>query len=132
MSLSPKLLIVDDDPTVLSVMKKLAIGAGYTTFSVQSGEDALRTLETGEKIDVLITDVCMPGMDGMELLRKVKAGYPDVEVIMVTGFGTLETAVQTLRHGAVDYLKKPFKVDEFLGAIERAVDHRRSDVPRTF
>lgn len=123
-----KILIVDDDPTVLGVMRKLVEGAGHTVIPVSSAQAALDVLMGTTEIDVIISDVCMPGMDGLELLRQVKAKYPTVEVIMVTGFGTLEMAVQTLRHGAFDYLKKPFKVDEFLGAIERALAHR-SDKP---
>lgn len=125
--MTPKdnILIVDDDPTVLTVMRKLVEGAGHSVTPVSSAQAALDVLSSGALIDVMVSDVCMPGMDGLELLKQVKTKYPNVEVIMVTGFGTLEMAVQTLRYGAFDYLKKPFKVDEFLGGIQRALEHRK-------
>jgi DNA-binding NtrC family response regulator len=108
-----RILIAEDE----DVSRKHLIFAledeGYTVRGAADGLSALKEMERGS-YDVLITDIKMPGMDGMELFKAVKAANPDVDVIIVTGFGTIDSAVSAIRLGAEDYITKPFNVDDVL------------------
>jgi DNA-binding NtrC family response regulator len=92
--------------------------------AVQSGEDALRKVEESQ-YDVMILDIMMPKMDGLEVLQRVKETHPDIDVIMVTGLSQIETAVRCMKLGAFDYLPKPFDPDELKLVVERALERRR-------
>ena len=122
--MSARILVVDDEDIVLrSCLRALGDG-GYQTEAVQSGADALSKIEDG-RYDVLILDIMMPRMDGIEVLRRVKETHPDIEVIMITGLSQIETAVHAMKLGAFDYLPKPFDPDELKLAVERALERRR-------
>jgi len=100
-------LIVDDEPVILKVWTVMLRRDEFEVATCGSGQDALQALQL-HKIDVIVTDVMMPGIDGLELLKRVKTARPEVEVIVMTGKGSIQDAVRAMREGAFDYLTKPF------------------------
>lgn len=101
-----KILIVDDEKDFVEMFSMRLTKQGENVSTAYSGEEALKVLGTSP-IDVVILDIRMPGMDGIETLKKIKADYPLVEVILLTGHGSTETAVEGMKSGAFDYLMKP-------------------------
>ena len=94
---------------------------GYEVLPVPSGEEALEALKA-EDVDLVLTDRRLPGMDGVELVRQIKAEHPDLAVVVMTAYGTIESAVEAMRLGAEDYLVKPFEAAELLLVIRRAIE----------
>ncbi|HEX8692731.1 MAG TPA: HD domain-containing phosphohydrolase [Longimicrobium sp.] len=119
----PRVLVADDDPAVRRALR-LMLGEAYDVGEAGDGNEALRLFEA-EGADLVLSDLRMPGVSGLELLKRVKAADDAAAVIVLTGAGTMENAVQALRLNADDYLVKPFHVDEVLLACERALEHRR-------
>ncbi|GAB6908224.1 Response regulator receiver domain protein [Desulfosarcina cetonica] len=121
-----KMMLVDDEERFLSTTKKLLERKGFEVQTASSGKEALDLLRT-HPVHVVILDVKMPGMDGVATLREIKRQYPMVEVIMLTGHATMESAMDGLKSGAVDYLMKPANLEEI---IEKAVGayNRRADI----
>jgi two-component system NtrC family response regulator len=117
------ILIVDDDESLRRVTEVQLAQAGYQVMTAPGGEQALAILEQAPK-DLVITDLQMPGMSGLDLLKKIRAEYPETAVLMVTAFGTVETAVDAMRAGAYDYITKPVHPDELKIVISRALEHR--------
>ncbi len=118
------ILIVDDDKAFRLATNALLKDEGYTVRTAKGSEEA-RHLLTEEAFDLVLSDLVMEGMNGVELLQHIKKTVPDVTVIMVTGFGSVQTAVEAMRHGAYDYITKPCNNDELVIKIKRAVDERR-------
>ncbi len=116
-----RLLLVDDDEVFLRPLHRTLELAGYEVLPVQSGEEALDTLKT-EDADVVLTDRRLPGMDGVALVRQIKAEHPDLAVVVMTAYGSIESAVEAMRLGAEDYLVKPFETAELLLVIRRAIE----------
>jgi DNA-binding NtrC family response regulator len=119
-----KMMLVDDEERFLSTTKKLLSKKGYEVFTAISGAEALEKLRT-QNIHVVILDVKMPGMDGIETLKAIKRKFPMVEVIMLTGHGTVESAVEGLKSGATDYLTKPTDVNDLIAKAEEAFEKRQ-------
>ncbi|NLJ26616.1 MAG: sigma-54-dependent Fis family transcriptional regulator [Deltaproteobacteria bacterium] len=119
MKLPFRILIVDDDPGTLEAISDLLKEAGYEIDVASNGQEAIRKARQN-KFEVVITDLSMPGMDGMELLGHFMKHQPDTYVIMLTGVGTIATAVEAMKQGAFDYLSKPAKSDEILLVLKRA------------
>jgi DNA-binding NtrC family response regulator len=119
-----RILIIDDDEAVRSSLARTLRGAGHTVEAASSGEEGFE-LARGGAFDVLLSDVQMPGMSGLELLRKLREARVDSTFIVMTGFGTLDTAVEALRLGAVDFLQKPFFREELLNRIRSAAERRQ-------
>lgn len=119
-----KILIIDDEKIALRNLEHVMKKEGYTVVSTQSGQNALKLLEEGS-FDVVLTDLRMEKVDGMQILKRCHELYPDTEVIMITGFATLETAVETMKHGAFYYISKPFKLDEVRKVVKEAVEKVR-------
>ncbi|WP_419786840.1 response regulator [Pseudodesulfovibrio sp.] len=117
----PRILLVDDEERLLSTTKKLFDKIGITAFTATSGKDALELLGAQE-VDVVFLDIKMPGMDGMETLQRIKKEYPLTEVIILTGHATMETAVEGLKLGALDYLIKPVSMKDCLRKAEEAFE----------
>ena len=118
----PSILIVDDEGTVRSVLKQVLEEDGYTVLEADSGERALKIMQKKE-FALVISDIKMPGMDGLELLKYVKGNHPNTQVIIITSYASLETSLSALRHGAYDYLFKPFEdLDLISAAARRAVE----------
>ena len=119
----PKLLVVDDLDSARQMMKR-TLGRAYDVFDFASVAEALPAVERAE-FDAIVTDLRMPGIDGIEGLRRFKAKVPEIPVILVTAFATVETAVEAMKAGAFDYLKKPFEPEELDIVVARAVEHAR-------
>jgi len=118
-----RLLVVDDEPNVAAAFEIGLARFGYDVSSVSTGEDALRVCED-EDIDVVLLDVRMTPMDGLEVLRRVKAKKPDMIVIMVTAHADVRAAVEAMKQGAYDYVLKPSSAEELDTLIKRALEHR--------
>src|SRR6478672_5600336 len=118
------LLIVDDD---LELREALVTKFARQSFAVQSAGDGEEALGLAQRrnFDVAIFDMMMPGMTGLELLKKFKESYPDCEVILLTGQGSIETAVEAMKLGAFDYLQKPFALKDLESTASRAFERRR-------
>jgi DNA-binding NtrC family response regulator len=121
---SAHLLVVDDDPVTIDLLREVLSKEGYGVSTALSGEEAIRQ-GVGNLFDIVITDVRMGEKDGMEVLRFFKKNTPDTTVIMITAFGSIETAIEAIREGAYDYISKPFKLDEIKFTIRRALEQRR-------
>ncbi|QTA89560.1 sigma-54-dependent transcriptional regulator [Desulfonema magnum] len=119
-----KMMLVDDEERFLSTTQKLLSKKGYDTLTATSGAEALGKLKT-QNIHVVILDVKMPGMDGIETLNEIKQKFPLVEVIMLTGHATVESAVDGLKSGATDYLMKPADIDDLIRKAEEAFEKRQ-------
>jgi len=119
-----RLLVVDDDPVTVDLLKEVLSKEGYEVSTALSGEEAI-TRGTSSLFDIIITDVRMGEKDGMEVLRFFRKNAPDTTVIMITAFGSIETAIEAIREGAYDYISKPFKLDEIKFTIQRALEQRR-------
>jgi two-component system response regulator AtoC len=121
---SAHLLVVDDDPITINLLKEVLSKEGYDVTTALSGEEAIAR-GTDNLFDIVITDVRMGDKDGMEVLRSFKKIAPETTVIMITAFGSIETAIEAIREGAFDYISKPFKLDEIKFTIRRALEQRR-------
>ena len=119
-----RILVVDDKLVVCQSVKKILEKKGYRVEMTQSGKDALGMID-GEEFDILIVDLKMPGMDGIEILKSAKEAHPEVTVLMITGYATVETAVEAMKLGAFDYIPKPFSPDELTLTVEKALETRR-------
>src|SRR6516165_5424171 len=117
------ILIVDDDSSVRRVMQMQLCEAGYEVKISASGQEALR-VATELRPKLIITDLRMPDLDGIELLRQLSANEIQTTVIMVTAFGSIETAVQAMRLGAYDYITKPIDYDALQLAVQRAMERQ--------
>jgi putative nucleotidyltransferase with HDIG domain len=117
----PNILVVDDDPAVGALLAETATASGYTTLVVTDGTAALDRIRSGE-FALVITDIRMPGIDGIDLLRRIKAFAPEVEVIVVTAQPDVERARDMIRLGASDFLTKPFQLDEVRSSVTRSID----------
>jgi DNA-binding NtrC family response regulator len=119
-----KMMLVDDEERFLSTTQKLLSKKGYDVLTASSGAEALEKLRL-HNIHVVVLDVKMPGMDGMETLKAIKKTFPLVEVIMLTGHATVESAVDGLKSGATDYLMKPTDVKDLVQKAETAFEKRQ-------
>jgi len=119
-----KIMLVDDEERFLSTTKKLLKRKGYSVMTAAGGEAALDALGS-HTVHVVILDVKMPGMDGIETLKEIKRRFPLVEVIMLTGHATVESAIDGMKSGAIDYLMKPIGVDELIEKASEAFEKRQ-------
>lgn len=121
--MADRILLVDDDESLRRVMQMQLEDAGYAVQIAGAGASALEWLGR-ESFALVLTDLMMPGMSGLDLLRQVKRDYPETVVVMVTAFGTIQGAVEAMRAGAYDYLTKPIDYDELGLLVARALEHR--------
>lgn len=119
-----RILAVDDEKVVLDSLRKMLVLGGYSIDTVESGAEALG-LVSKRDYDFVFTDLKMPGMDGVDVTKSVRHLRPDIDVVVITGYGTIESAVETVRLGAMDYVEKPFTEDELLGFVNRALIKRQ-------
>ena len=121
---SARCLIVDDDAQVRHVLCRVIQTHGLSAVEASSGADALAALAREGDIPVCISDICMPGMDGVTFLREAISRYPDLAVIMLTGVAEVSTAVECLKLGALDYISKPVMVEEVRARLDKALEKR--------
>ena len=119
-----KLLLVDDEVEFLEPMQARLQRRGVDCVTAESGEESLRLLET-TSFDCAVVDVKMPGMDGLELLRRLRKEYPRMAVVLLTGHASVELGVQGIELGAFEYLLKPVELDDLLDTVRRAVAENR-------
>jgi DNA-binding NtrC family response regulator len=120
--MSTRVLVVDDDLKMRTLVARVLSREGYAVRGAETGQDALDLLDAWSP-DLMLCDIRMPGMDGMELLGRVRQMRPELPVVVMTGFGSVETAVEAMRAGAFDYFSKPFDLDELLIVVRKAAEH---------
>src|ERR1700685_4500250 len=116
------LLLGDDERSIREACREVAMSLGFTTHVADSAEHAYRLLQT-HSIDAVLLDLRLPGAGGLEALRHIKAQRPEALVIVVTGYGTVQSAVQAMKNGAYEYVTKPFSIDELKLLLERVSNH---------
>ncbi|MDK1022522.1 MAG: sigma-54 dependent transcriptional regulator [Candidatus Hydrogenedentes bacterium] len=119
--MKPKILVTEDDQVQRDVIADILLRDGYEVTAVNSGSESLKVLER-DVFELLLTDMRMPEMDGLELLRKAKRRRPKLQVVLMTAHATVQTAITAMKEGAVDYLEKPFDKDELLIVVAKAVE----------
>ncbi len=124
-----RILAVDDEPIVLDSFRKILVLAGYSVDTVETGPEALGLVEQSD-YDFVFTDLKMPEFDGLEVTKAVKHMRPDIDVIMITGYATVESAVETMKFGAMDYVEKPFTEGELTGFVDRSLIRRKARIER--
>ena len=122
----PTVMLVDDEAPFVETMTKRLGKRDLNVISAFSGQEALETLDKHHDVDVVILDVKMPGMDGIETLKKLKTAYPLTEVVMLTAHATVESAIEGMRFGAFDYLMKPCDMEQLMGKVNEATRKKRS------
>jgi DNA-binding NtrC family response regulator len=115
-----KILVIDDEDIVRTSCNRTLSPGGFEVKLAINGQEGLRML-TNENFDLVLTDLKMPDMDGIEVLRQIKQDWPDVEVIIITGYQTVDTAVKAIKLGAFDYIEKPFTPDALITAVSKAL-----------
>lgn len=119
----PRILVVDDEMIVCESCKRILEEEGYEAETALSGKEAFERMKANP-FDIVITDLKMPGIDGMEVLKTFRKEYPDSIIIMITGFSTVETAVEAMKLGAFDYIPKPFTPDEVAIVVKKAIEKK--------
>jgi CheY-like chemotaxis protein len=129
---SPKarILCVDDESVILDSFRRILVLDGYCVDTVESGKEALGLIQT-HSYDFVFTDLKMPEMDGLEVTKAVKHLRPDIDVVIITGFATVETAVECMKFGAMDYVQKPFTEDELLEFVKNLLIKREDRISKT-
>lgn len=124
-----KILCVDDEEVILGSFRKILVLDGYAVDTVETGQEALGLIQK-HHYDFLFTDLKMPMMDGVEVTKAVKHMRPDIDVIIITGYASVETAVETMKYGAMDYVQKPFTEDELLEFVKKALIKRQDKIQK--
>jgi two-component system NtrC family response regulator len=119
-----RVLVVDDDESLRWITQLQLEEAGYAVLTAPDGEQALAQVEEGGP-SLVITDLKMPGMSGVELLKRIRDGHPEILVILITAFGTVQTAVEAMKNGAYDYITKPIDYGELILTVNRALEHQQ-------
>jgi DNA-binding NtrC family response regulator len=117
-------LVVDDEAKMCEFLQLVLAQDGHQVVCASGGEQALEEIRSGDEIDVILTDLMMPGTGGMEVLEEARRSLPDTPVIVITGYSTVQNAVEAMKAGAFDYLPKPFKVDEVRLVVKKALERR--------
>jgi DNA-binding NtrC family response regulator len=119
-----RVLVVDDEPMIVSLLSTVLREKGWDVTGAQSGTEGIDQLDRG-RFDVILTDLVMPGDSGIDLLRAAKEIHPDVEVILMSGYATADTAIEAMRNGAFHYILKPLKPEEVVNLVEKAYSQRQ-------
>ncbi len=123
-------LLVDDEADFVEIMTKRLKKRSFQVEVAYSGPEALKVLDETERVDIVLLDVKMPGMDGIEVLEKIKEHSPLVEVIMLTGHATVDSAVEGLKLGAFDYLMKPCDIKVLMQKLNAAMERRQEEIDK--
>jgi two-component system nitrogen regulation response regulator NtrX len=122
--MSKKILVIDDEKSIQDSLAGILSDEGFIPICVDSAEEGLKKIKT-EAVDLILLDIWMPGMDGIEALKQIKEDYPELQVIMISGHGTIETAVQATKIGAYDFIEKPLSYDKIVLAIKNGLRFSR-------
>lgn len=125
-----RILIIDDDEIIRKSCEKVLASEGYLTVTAETGNDGLKLLSI-KKFDLVLTDLRLPDMNGIDVLKKIKEVWPDIEVIVITGYGTIKSAIDAIRYGAYDYVEKPFAPEELLNVVRRSLERRNLMIENT-
>src|SRR5467141_2134195 len=120
-----RILVVDDEESIREIVSSMLATAGYKCHQAGSGNEALALLESGEKFELMLSDLMMANLDGIGLLERTKERFPDMPVVMVTAVHDISVALAAIRNGAYDYLLKPFEREQLLATVRRALENRR-------
>ena len=118
------ILVVDDEPFILDSLSCLLKDQGYPVITCRGAQDATKTLES-LRVDVVLADIKMPGVSGLELLEQIRSGHPEIPVILMTGHADMNVAITAVKKGAFDFIVKPYKSVHVLHSVERAVEYNR-------
>jgi DNA-binding NtrC family response regulator len=124
----PRVLLMEDEPSLAQGLKMVLLKQGYEVELADTGLRALDSLRV-KNFDILVADLMLPDVDGMEVVRAVKETMPETQVIVITGYASVPTAVDSMKMGALDYLPKPFTMDEFMGAVGKAAKAKTEALP---
>jgi len=127
----PRVMIIDDDEVICDILYEELSDRGYLCSSVFNGNDALVKLATMD-FDVALVDIKLPGMSGIELLRKMLTSHPCIAAIMITGINNVDVAVETMKLGALDYIVKPFELDRVNTSIRKALETKRDTTNKSY
>lgn len=127
----PTLLIVDDELPILHSLEGVLSDEGFNVLTAPNGYECLKTLDT-EHPDLVLLDIWMPGLDGIDTLREIKKSHPGIPVIMISGHGTIETAVTATKYGAFSFIEKPISIDKMIVAINNALNFRKLEEENIF
>ncbi len=125
-----KVLVVDDESVIRRGLCRVMEGRGYLAEASESGFGAIEKLQKAP-FNIVITDLKMPGMDGIEVLKAIKILQPDVPVIIITGYSTVDTAVEAMKNGAFDYISKPFTPEQVIAMVEKALEQRAAQMQKS-
>ena len=120
----PSILIVDDEPSILQSLSGLLSDEGFEVATASNGYEALKIIDSGSP-DLVLLDIWMPGIDGIETLKAIKKDNPLIQVVIITGHGTIESAVKATKLGAFDFIEKPLSIDKVIVAINNSLNFRR-------
>jgi len=126
----PIVMLVDDEQEFVDTLRQRLEVRGLTVLGATSGQETLKILDKHRNTDVVILDVKMPGMDGIETLRQIKSRYPLIEVLMLTGHATIDSAIEGMKLGAHDYLIKPCNIETLLAKVQEATSKKREQEKR--
>lgn len=122
----PFVMLVDDEADFIDTMSKRLQKRGLKVLAAYSGKEALEQVAKNRNLEVMILDVKMPEMDGLEVLHEMKKNFPLIEVIMLTGHATIESAIEGMKAGAFDYLMKPCDIDQLMEKVQEAAGKKRA------
>lgn len=119
-----RILVIDDEDIVRTSCSRALVPEGYEVKAAKNGLEGLKMI-SDEKFNLVLTDLKMPDMDGIEVLKRIKEEWPEIEVIIITGYQTVDTAVKSIKLGAFDYIEKPFTPDALVAAVAKALNRKR-------
>src|SRR5436305_10796414 len=120
-----RILIVDDEEVLRDVLETVLRREGFDVLLASSGEEALNVLDSSEEVDLVILDIMLPGISGIDTLRSIRVSTPSLPVIIITAFSSIDGAIEAMKHGAFHYIPKPFKNEEVVHTINKALTQRR-------
>lgn len=121
-----RILVVDDEASIREVLTEYLSGFGYEVVAAADGEEALRKFVAG-RFDCIVTDLSMPRIDGLELIQRVRQQDKGVQILVITGYPAIDSAVHAMKHGAYDYISKPFHMEDLYLKIERAIHAHKTE-----
>ena len=124
--IAPFIMLVDDEVSFVETMAKRLATRNIEIITAFSAEEGFEKLKKHQNLDVIVLDIKMPGMDGLEMLKKIKAGFYRAEVILLTGYATIESGIDGMKLGAYDFLTKPCDIEELVNKVQEATQKKRA------